>query len=47
MFVDEANQPDQIKELSRADLQAVVQASLQDRIQPQDPYKDDFGTTIA
>ncbi len=47
LFVDEANQPDEIKELSRADLQAVVQASLQDRIQLQDPYKDDFGTTIA
>jgi hypothetical protein len=47
LFVDEANQPDQMKELSRADLQAVVQASLQDQIQPKDPYMDDFGTTIA
>jgi hypothetical protein len=47
LFVDEANQPNQLKELSRADLQAVVQASLQNRLQPEDPYKDDFGTTIA
>jgi hypothetical protein len=47
LFVDEADQPDQIKELSRADLQAVVQESLQGQLQPQDPYKDDFGTTIA
>jgi hypothetical protein len=47
LFVDEINQPDQMTELGRADLQAVVQASLQDQIQPQDPYKDDFGTTLA
>lgn len=47
LFVDEANQPDQMKELSRVELQAVVQASLQDRLQREDPYKDDFGTTIA
>ncbi len=47
LFADEANQPDKIKELSRADLQAVVQASLQDQLQTEDPYKDDFGTAIA
>jgi hypothetical protein len=47
LIADEANKPDQLKELSRADLQSVVQASLQTRLQPEDPYMDDFGTTLA
>ncbi len=36
LFVEEQNQPDQFKELSRADLQAIVQQSLHDQLQPSD-----------
>jgi hypothetical protein len=44
LFVDEANQLDQMKELSRADLQAVVQASLQEQLQGDVLTDDDLGT---
>ena len=34
LFVEAQNQPEQVKELSRTDLQAIVQQSLQAQIQP-------------
>lgn len=37
LFVDEAHQPDQIKELNRADLQTVVQATLEAQLHPDSP----------
>ena len=45
LFVEDQNQPDQFKELSRADLQAIVQQSLQDQIQPHSSGDD--STLIA
>lgn len=43
LFADEANQSDQIKELSRSDLQAVVQAALEEHLQRNDNADDEFG----
>jgi hypothetical protein len=40
LFIDELNQPDQVKELNRTELQAVVEASLQAQLQADSPDAD-------